>query len=531
MAPPNNIHIHIYTTRRKTRPPNALPFNPFPAALVAAAAAAATLVAFAHLPATTATHKTTNLATSYPNFQHLNVPQAIASLTPHHSDPDPESKSESVNTQLDDQIIHKSTSSNSSNYNLNKLQLKLIHRDKLPVYSKTDQRRRFSARLRRDAKQVAGLVRRLSKKSDYAYNEEVDSFGSYVVSGMDQGSGEYFVRIGVGSPPSSQYVVIDSGSDIIWVQCQPCNQCYRQSDPVFNPTQSASFLGVSCDSSVCTRLENSGCHSGHCGYEVDYSDGSYTEGILAFETLIVGGTTIKNVAIGCGHRNKGMFVGAAGLLGLGGGSMSFVGQLGGQTGGAFSYCLVSRGATSNSGSLVFGREAVPVGAAWINLIRNPRAPSFYYVGLTGLGVGGLRVPLPDLVFGFDESGDGGVVMDTGTAVTRLPTAAYEAFRDSFITQTASLPRAPAVSIFDTCYNLGGFVSVRVPTVSFYFSDGPILTLPARNFLIPVDEQGTFCFAFAPSPSGLSIIGNIQQEGIQISIDGGNGFVGFGPNVC
>lgn len=207
--------------------------------------------------------------------------------------------------------------------------------------------------------------------------------------------------------------------------------------------------------------------------------------------------------------------------------MSLVGQLGGQTGGAFSYCLVSRG-TGSSGSLVFGREALPVGAAWVNLIRNPRAPSFYYIGLSGVGVGGMQVPLPESIF---ELGNGGVVMDTGTAVTRFPTAAYVAFRDAFIAETASLPRAPGVSIFDTCYNLNGFVAVRVPTVSFYFSGGPILTLPARNFLIPVDEVGTFCFAFAPSPSGLSIIGNIQQEGIQISIDGANGFVGFGPNVC
>ncbi|RZB43213.1 Protein ASPARTIC PROTEASE IN GUARD CELL 2 [Glycine soja] len=119
----------------------------------------------------------------------------------------------------------------------------------------------------------------------------------------------------------------------------------------------------------------------------------------------------------------------------------------------------------------------------------------------------------------------------GTAVTRLPKAAYEAFRDAFIAQTTNLPRASGVSIFDTCYDLFGFVSVRVPTVSFYFSGGPILTLPARNFLIPVDEVGSFCFAFAPSSSGLSIIGNIQQEGIEISVDGANGFVGFGPNVC
>lgn len=496
----------------------------------------AVVVVFIHLPLSIATHKTTNLVTSFPNFQHLSVPKAIAaikslplSLSLLQSDSALNSDPNSGHTQFYDLINHNITSDNNSSNS--KLKLKLLHRDGI-LSGENDHRRRFSGRLRRDFKRVAGLVRRLSNKSDYAYDNEevVSSFGSDVVSGMDQGSGEYFVRIGVGSPPRSQYVVIDSGSDIIWVQCQPCNQCYRQSDPVFNPTQSASFSGVSCGSSVCARVENSGCRSGHCGYEVEYSDGSYTKGTLAFETLTFGGTTIKNVAIGCGHRNKGMFVGAAGLLGLGGGSMSFVGQLGGQTGGAFGYCLVSRGGAA-SGSLVFGREAVPVGAAWIGLIRNPRAPSFYYIGLAGLGVGGVRVPLPSGVFTLNESGDGGVVMDTGTAVTRLPTAAYEAFRDSFITQTANLPRAPGESIFDTCYNLGGFVSVRVPTVSFYFSDGPILTLPARNFLIPVNEEGTFCFAFAPSPSGLSIIGNIQQEGIQISIDGANGFVGFGPNVC
>lgn len=261
-----------------------------------------------------------------------------------------------------------------------------------------------------------------------------------------------------------------------------------------------------------------------------YGDGSYTKGTVALETLTFGRTVVRDVAIGCGHHNGGMFIGAAGLLGLGGGSMSLLGQLGGQTGGAFSYCLVSRG-TGSTGSLEFGREILPMGAAWVPLIRNPRAPSFYYIGLSGLGVGGARVAISEDIFRLTEVGDGGVVMDTGTAVTRLPTAVYEAFRNAFIAQTASLPRAPAMSIFDTCYDLNGFVTVRVPTVSFFLMGGPILTLPARNFLIPVDERGTFCFAFAPSPTRLSIIGNIQQEGIQISIDGANGFVGFGPNIC
>ncbi|KAA0066127.1 protein ASPARTIC PROTEASE IN GUARD CELL 2 [Cucumis melo var. makuwa] len=404
--------------------------------------------------------------------------------------------------------------------------LKLFHRDKLPLNFDTNHPRRFKERISRDSKRVSSLLRLLSNASD----EQVTDFGSDVVSGTEQGSGEYFVRIGVGSPPRSQYVVIDSGSDIVWVQCQPCSECYQQSDPVFDPAGSATYAGISCDSSVCDRLDNAGCNDGRCRYEVSYGDGSYTRGTLALETLTFGRILIRNIAIGCGHMNRGMFIGAAGLLGLGGGAMSFVGQLGGQTGGAFSYCLVSRG-TESTGTLEFGRGAMPVGAAWVPLIRNPRAPSFYYVGLSGLGVGGIRVPIPEQIFELTDLGYGGVVMDTGTAVTRLPAPAYEAFRDTFIGQTANLPRSDRVSIFDTCYNLNGFVSVRVPTVSFYFSGGPILTLPARNFLIPVDGEGTFCFAFAASASGLSIIGNIQQEGIQISIDGSNGFVGFGPTIC
>ncbi|MQL72189.1 hypothetical protein Taro_004539 [Colocasia esculenta] len=417
--------------------------------------------------------------------------------------------------------------------------LKLVHRDAVSGRSYSSHRHRVEELMKRDAKRARGLTRRLTASSSSvdgasAGRYHVEDFASEVVSGLEEGSGEYFVRIGVGSPPRSQYMVIDSGSDVVWVQCQPCGQCYRQTDPVFDPAESASFAGVACGSAICGLLQNAGCRAGRCRYEVSYGDGSYTKGTLALETLTFGPTTVRNVAIGCGHRNRGLFIGAAGLLGLGWGPMSFVGQLGGQVGGAFSYCLVSRGEESASGSLVFGRaSAIPAGAAWVPLLRSPQAPSFYYVGLVGLGVGGSPLPLPEELFRLQpETGYGGVVMDTGTAVTRLPAPAYEALRNTFVQNTVGLPRvAGGVSIFDTCYDLYGFSSVRVPTVSFHFSGGTVLTLPARNFLIPVDDVGTFCFAFAPSSSALSIIGNIQQEGIQITFDSANGFVGFGPSTC
>uniref|UniRef100_A0A0E0KWT4 Peptidase A1 domain-containing protein n=1 Tax=Oryza punctata TaxID=4537 RepID=A0A0E0KWT4_ORYPU len=410
--------------------------------------------------------------------------------------------------------------------------ISLLHRDAISGTTYPSRRHAVLDLVARDNARAEYLAKRLSSTSSYSYLPE--DLGSEVVSGLDEGSGEYFVRVGVGSPPTDQYLVVDSGSDVIWVQCRPCEQCYAQTDPFFDPATSSSFSGVSCSSAICRMLSGTGCgDAGKCDYAVTYGDGSYTKGVLALETLTLGGTAVQGVAIGCGHRNSGLFVGAAGLLGLGWGPMSLVGQLGGAAGGVFSYCLASRGPGSNAGagSLVLGRtEAVPVGAVWVPLVRNNQASSFYYVGLTGIGVGGERLPLQDGLFQLTEDGTGGVVMDTGTAVTRLPQEAYDALRDAFAGAMGTLPRAPGVSLLDTCYDLSGYASVRVPTVSFYFDQGAVLTLPARNLLVEVGG-GVYCLAFAPSSSGISILGNIQQEGIQITVDSANGYVGFGPNTC
>ncbi|EMS50115.1 Aspartic proteinase nepenthesin-2 [Triticum urartu] len=157
----------------------------------------------------------------------------------------------------------------------------------------------------RDGVRVEYLQRRLSPTT---MTTEV---GSEVVSGISEGSGEYFVRVGVGSPPTEQYLVMDSGSDVIWVQCRPCAECYQQADPLFDPAASASFAIVPCGSGVCRTLPggSSGCaDSGACRYQVSYGDGSYTQGVLAMETLTFGDSTpVQGVAIGCGHRNRGLF--------------------------------------------------------------------------------------------------------------------------------------------------------------------------------------------------------------------------------
>ncbi|CBI40559.3 unnamed protein product, partial [Vitis vinifera] len=230
----------------------------------------------------------------------------------------------------------------------------------------------FNLRLQRDAFRVEALSkmaaaaggRRAGRNGTHAQG---GGFSSSVTSGLAQGSGEYFTRLGVGTPPKYVYMVLDTGSDVVWIQCAPCRKCYSQTDPVFDPKKSGSFSSISCRSPLCLRLDSPGCNSRQsCLYQVAYGDGSFTFGEFSTETLTFRGTRVPKVALGCGHDNEGLFVGAAGLLGLG---------------------------------------------------RQPR--------LNRPPVGGARVAgITASLFKLDTAGNGGVIIDSGTSVTRLTRRAY-----------------------------------------------------------------------------------------------------------
>lgn len=395
------------------------------------------------------------------------------------------------------------------------------------------------ARLERDSARVRSLATRLDlalggvTQSDLkpvykgtGLEFEAEDFQGPIVSGTSQGSGEYFTRVGIGKPPSSVYMVLDTGSDVNWIQCAPCADCYQQADPIFKPTSSSSYSPLSCKTQQCQSLDESECRNDLCLYEVSYGDGSYTVGDFVTETITLGSASVSDIAIGCGHNNEGLFVGAAGLLGLGGGSLSFPSQLNATS---FSYCLVDR--DSDSASTLEFDAPLPPNAVTAPLHRNPELDTFYYLGMKGLSVGGVLLPISESSFQLTVDGNGGIIVDSGTAVTRLQTDTYNTLRDAFVKGTQHLPSTNGVALFDTCYDLSSSTSVEVPTLSFHFADGKELPLPAKNYLIPVDSAGTFCFAFAPTSSSLSIIGNVQQQGTRVGFDLANSLVGFSPNKC
>lgn len=139
--------------------------------------------------------------------------------------------------------------------------------------------------------------------------------------------------------------------------------------------------------------------------------------------------------------------------------------------------------------------------------------------------------ITEAMFRLDGAGNGGVIIDSGTSVTRLVRPAYVALRDAFAAGAAGLRKAAGFSLFDTCYDLSGLTEVKVPTLVLHFGRGADVSLPAENYLIPVNTQGVFCFAFAGTANGLSIIGNIQQQGFRVVFDSAGGRVGFAPHAC
>ncbi|MBA0558655.1 hypothetical protein Golob_015666, partial [Gossypium lobatum] len=175
----------------------------------------------------------------------------------------------------------------------------------------TDYKALVLSRLDRDSARVDSLSTKLLlalngvKKSQLRplpTQIQAEALSTPIISGTSQGSGEYFSRVGVGKPAKQFYMVLDTGSDINWIQCEPCSECYQQSDPIFNPSGSSTYSPVTCQSKQCSSLEISACRSGKCLYQVSYGDGSYTVGDFVTETVSFGNSGIMNgVALGCGH--------------------------------------------------------------------------------------------------------------------------------------------------------------------------------------------------------------------------------------
>jgi hypothetical protein len=68
---------------------------------------------------------------------------------------------------------------------------------------------------------------------------------------LQSGQAEYLMNLAIGTPPVPFVALADTGSDLIWTQCQPCKLCFPQDTPIYNTSASTSFSPEPCSSAMC----------------------------------------------------------------------------------------------------------------------------------------------------------------------------------------------------------------------------------------------------------------------------------------
>uniref|UniRef100_A0A0D3F491 Peptidase A1 domain-containing protein n=1 Tax=Oryza barthii TaxID=65489 RepID=A0A0D3F491_9ORYZ len=363
-----------------------------------------------------------------------------------------------------------------------------------------------------------------------------------VESGVAVGSGEYLVDLYVGTPPRRFQMIMDTGSDLNWLQCVALPRLLRAARPGVRPG-GLPFLPQRHLRRPPLRPRRAADGAQGVPPPAVRPVPSNTTGDLALEAFTVNLTApgasrrVDDVVLGCGHSNRGLFHGAAGLLGLGRGALSFASQLRAVYGHAFSYCLVDHGSSVGS-KIVFGDDDALLGHPRLNYTAfapsaAAAADTFYYVQLKGVLVGGEKLNISPSTWDVGKDGSGGTIIDSGTTLSYFAEPAYEVIRRAFVERMdKAYPLVADFPVLSPCYNVSGVERVEVPEFSLLFADGAVWDFPAENYFVRLDPDGIMCLAVLGTPrSAMSIIGNFQQQNFHVLYDLQNNRLGFAPRRC
>ncbi|KAJ8774359.1 hypothetical protein K2173_011608 [Erythroxylum novogranatense] len=329
-------------------------------------------------------------------------------------------------------------------------------------------------------------------------------------SGRPNGVGLYYARIGIGTPSRDYYVQVDTGSDIMWVNCIQCKECPRTSSlgidlTLYNINESNTGKLVPCYEEFCYEVNGgplSGCTANmSCPYLEIYGDGSSTAGYFVKDFVqydSVSGdlqTTSANGSIifGCGARQSGDLSSSNeealdGILGFGKANSSLISQLAttGNVKKMFAHCLDG---TNGGGIFAIGHVVQPQ-VNMTPLIPNER---HYNVNMTAVQVGRDLIKLPT---GISETGDRrGAIIDSGTTLAYLPETVYVPLVSKIISQQPDL-KIQTVHDEYTCFQYSGSLDDGFPNVTFHFENSVLLKVYPHDYLFPF--EGLWCIGWQNS---------------------------------
>ncbi|KAI5063932.1 hypothetical protein GOP47_0020602 [Adiantum capillus-veneris] len=399
---------------------------------------------------------------------------------------------------------------------------------------------RLATLAQHDATRIQALNTQLNEAIVARRNNESSQFSSSAKFSVNAGPGLYMMEITIGTPAQTFAMIMDTGSQLVWMQCQPCQACVNQDRAPFVPVSSSTYATLPCSSAACQSLPGQCQSDSSCRYTYSYASQASTQGQLGTDTLTLlstdgTSTAFPGLAFGCGYNNQGEYGGAAGLVGMGQSVLSLPSQLGQALGGKkFSYCLVSPTDTSSSKgtTLLMGETAAENASSmgFTSMLVNPAVmAALYYIDVLGFSVNNQRLNIPAGTFSIDSTGGGGMILDSGTTYTYVPNAAFVALQQAF-DASVRLPRYTGHPYLPLCYATSGQPSTAIPPLTLHMQ-GLDLAIPLENYFIPVDNQANYCLAMIPTAGGLQIVGNILHQNYKVLYDIDNAQIGFASRAC
>uniref|UniRef100_A0A7N0VCU6 Peptidase A1 domain-containing protein n=1 Tax=Kalanchoe fedtschenkoi TaxID=63787 RepID=A0A7N0VCU6_KALFE len=368
----------------------------------------------------------------------------------------------------------------------------------------------------------------------------------------------YLVKINLGifsvqQPTYKEYHLhFDTASKMIWLQCEDCakpgNMCFEQNGVPYPNSRSISYVPLPCNEHLLCIPDE--CIGPHCSYIAEYDEGSYSYGILAYETLQFESSHLRrgelvSVVIGCGLQNKMVEVTEeAGVFGMSWGTHSFVNQVTEHSQGRFSYCLpplTSDGFQQASTVLRFGSDTPRITGLHRLSIREYDDQPPYYVDLQDISINGRRLNIPSAYFARTGPNKGGCIIDTGTSFTFISRPAYHILKQQMMqhlaTADSSLQIGRSRRHLDLCYRRNppfkGYN--HLPTVTLHFAGGANLVLQRDiAFIVWESNRGReiVCMGISTTEEDdVSVIGAQSQANHVFIFNLPARVLYFGPRNC
>ncbi|XP_047326470.1 aspartic proteinase 36-like [Impatiens glandulifera] len=318
----------------------------------------------------------------------------------------------------------------------------------------------------------------------------------------------YFTKIGIGTPSKDYYVQVDTGSDILWLNCVGCDNCPKKSDlgielRLYNPQASSTGNKVTCDQDFCNIIngELNGCKVGLvCPYSVTYGDGSSTSGYFVRDNIQLDrasgnlNTTPMNgtIQFGCGDKQSGQLGSSSealdGILGFGQSNSSMVSQLAssGKVKKAFAHCLNGK---KGGGIFAIGQVVQPK----LNMVPLIPNQPHYNIILKSIEVDGSILTLPS---SFGTSSEKGAIIDSGTTLVYLPDEIYSLLMAQIMASQPNLKLHTFEEQF-TCFQFTGEVDSGFPAVKFNFENSLSMTIYPHEYLFKFNDE-VLCFGWMSS---------------------------------